>query len=120
MLKKIITYTDYNGVERTEEHHFNLSKTDLARMQNSRKGGLDAVIKKIIDEKDNEKMYELFEDIVLKSYGIKDEDGIRFKKSKEITEAFSQTGAFDELMFELLSDPDAATAFINGIIPQTK
>ena len=120
MLKKNITYTDYNGKERTEEFRFNLMKTELVRMQNSRKGGLDKLIKDAIAAEDEQQLYAIFEDIVLKSYGVLDADGITFKKSKELSERFSQTPAFDELMFELLSDEKAAADFINAVVPAIK
>ena len=32
MLKKTITYTDYNGNSRTEDFYFNLTKTELMKM----------------------------------------------------------------------------------------
>ena len=32
MLKKTITYTDYNGVRRTEDFWFNLSKAEIMEM----------------------------------------------------------------------------------------
>ena len=33
MIKQTITYTDYNGNERTEEYWFNLSKAELLRLE---------------------------------------------------------------------------------------
>ena len=33
MLKKTITYTDYNGSERTEDFYFNLSKAEIMEME---------------------------------------------------------------------------------------
>ena len=33
MLKKTITYEDFNGVERKEDFYFNLSKAEIMEMQ---------------------------------------------------------------------------------------
>ena len=42
MLKKTITYTDYNGNSRTEDFSFNLNEAELAEMVVSVDGGLTA------------------------------------------------------------------------------
>ena len=52
MLKKTITYTDYNGVERTEDFYFNLTKAELMEMEIGTTGGMADMIKRIIDAKD--------------------------------------------------------------------
>ena len=119
MLKKTITYTDYDGVERTEDFYFNLSKAELMAMQYETAGGLQKRIEKIVQEKDNRRIFELFRDIVLRAYGEKSPDGKRFIKSREISDAFAQTEAYTELFMELLTDEKAMAAFINGIIPQS-
>lgn len=120
MLKKTITYTDYNGLERTEDYHFNLSQAELMEMQLTTNGGLDAMIKKVIDAKDIPSIISIFKDLILKAYGEKSEDGKRFVKSKAISEAFSQTEAYSQLFMELATDADAAAAFVNGIVPPQK
>lgn len=119
MIKKTITYTDYNGVERTENFYFNLSKAEVMEMELSADGGMTAAIQKIIDAKDIPSIIRVFKDLVLKSYGVKSDDGRRFIKSKEISEAFAQTEAYSQIFMELATDAEAASAFINGIIPNT-
>ena len=120
MLKKTITYKDYNGTERTEDFYFNLSKAELIEMQANASGGLEELYKKIIAEKNIPEIYRIFKDIVLMSYGEKSVDGKRFIKTKEAAVAFTQTEAFSVMMSEFLEDPDKATEFANGIIPPTK
>lgn len=117
MLKKTITYTDYNGVERTEDFMFNLTKAEILEMQLTKDGGMDAAIKKIVDAKDAPEIMKVFKDLILRSYGIVSDDGRRFIKSKEISDSFSQTEAFSMLFMELATDTDAASAFVNGIVP---
>ena len=117
MLKKTITYKDYNGVERTEDFMFNLTKAESLEMQLTKDGGMDAAIKKIVDAKDAPEIMKVFKDLILKSYGIVSDDGRRFIKSKEISDSFAQTEAFSMLFMELATDTDAASAFVNGIVP---
>ena len=117
MLKKTIKYVDYDGNEREEDFYFNLSKAEIAEMEMSTNGGLDRMINRIIAERDNKRIIELFKDLVLRSYGKKSDDGRRFIKNQELRDDFAQTEAYSELFMELATDADAAAAFVNGIIP---
>ena len=117
MLKKTFTYTDYNGVERTEDHYFNLSKAELMEMELSTTGGLAEMINKIVAAQDAPAIVKVFKELVLKAYGQKSADGRRFIKSKEIADEFSQTEAYSQLFMELATDADAAARFVNGIVP---
>lgn len=117
MLKKTITYTDYDGVKREEDFYFNLSKAELTEMEMVTEGGLQKKIDRITKSRNGKEIIDLFKDIILRSYGEKSDDGRRFIKNKELAEAFSQTEAYTELFMELATDADAAGAFINGIIP---
>lgn len=120
MLKKTITYTDYNGNEHTENFYFNLSKAEVMEMEMSIDGGLAQMIERIVETQDAPAIIKLFKDLILKAYGEKSNDGKRFKKSAELSEAFSQTEAYSQLFMELATDTEAASAFINGIVPETK
>ena len=117
MYAKKVTYTDYNGVERTEEFYFNLTKAELTMMNLSEVGGLKAKMEKMIEKQDAPLIMATFEDILTRSYGEKSADGRRFIKSPEITEGFKQTEAYSEIFMELCTDPDAASEFMAGIIP---
>ena len=117
MLKKTIKYTDYNGVERTEDFWFNLSKAEIMEMELSTTGGLAELIQKIVKEQDAPAIIKIFKDLVLKSYGEKSPDGKRFIKSEEISLAFSQTEAYSNLFMELATNAEEAAKFINGIVP---
>lgn len=117
MLKKTITYTDYNDVERTEDFYFNLSKAEIAEMELSTEGGFAEMIQRIVNAKDAAAIVDIFKKMILKAYGIKSDDGKRFMKSKEISEAFSQTEAYSQLFIELSTNADAGAAFVKGIMP---
>lgn len=117
MLKKTITYKDYNGVERTEDKYFNLSKAEIMEMEMSTAGGFAEMVQGIVKAQDAPAIMKIFKDIILKSYGEKSPDGKRFIKSKELSDEFSQTEAYSDLFMELCTNAEASAAFINGIIP---
>ena len=119
MLKKTITYTDYDGVERTEDFWFNLSKSELTKLDAELPGGVLGVLRKIIDKKDRKALVDFIETLILRSYGEKTLDGKRFAKTPDMAEEFMQTPAYDELFMSILSDTDSQTSFINGVIPQS-
>lgn len=117
MLKKTITYTDYNGAQRTEDFWFNLSKAEIMEMELSTAGGLAEMIQKIIATQDAPSIIKIFKDLILRAYGEKSPDGKRFIKSEELSTAFAQTEAYSALFMELATNAEEAAAFVNGIIP---
>ena len=118
MLKKTITYTDYDGLERTEEFRFNLTKAELMDMELTTVGTFSKLMQKIIDEKDMVRLAKYFKELILKSYGVKSDDGKRFIKSPELSEAFSQTEAYSERYMELLGNSEYAVKFIQQVMPK--
>ena len=118
MLKKTITYTDYDGNERTEDVYYNISKAELTELQFSVKGGLKNILEKAVKEKDGPTIMQLSKEIVLKAYGVKSNDGRRFMKSEEITKEFAETEAYVNLFMELATDEKAAIAFAEGVMPK--
>lgn len=117
MITKPITYTDYNGVERTENFMFNLSKAEIMEMELTTTGGLAEMIQRIVAAQDTPSIIKIFKDLILKSYGVKSPDGKHFIKSTELSTEFSQSEAYSVLFMELATDADAAAAFVNGIVP---
>lgn len=117
MLKKTITYTDYNGDERTEDFWFNLSQAECTEMELSSNGGMKALIERIVSERDGKNLIEMFKKIILKAYGIKSLDGKYFRKTEEARRDFESTEAYSVLFMELATDADAASAFIRGVFP---
>lgn len=117
MIKKTITYTDFNDVERTEDFHFHLTKAEVMKMQMGTTGGLAEMIQRIVAAQDMPTIIATFEDMILKSYGVKSPDGKQFQKSEELRTAFAQTNAYSQLFMELSTDADKAAEFVNGIMP---
>lgn len=118
MLKKPITYTDWNGVQRTEDHYFNLTKPEVAKLQTSVKGGYDVHAKAIAAGGDGKSIMEFFENFIKLAYGEKSEDGRRFMKSEEISRAFMETPAYEVLFEEMVTNAKAAAEFYNAVMPK--
>lgn len=117
MLKKTITYTDYNGTERTEDFWFNLTKAELMEMEFGTTGGFAENIQKSVNAVDAPAIVSIFKNLILKAYGVKSDDGRRFIKSDALREEFEQTEAYSQLFMELASNADEAAKFVNGIVP---
>lgn len=117
MFKKTITYLDYNGLEIKEDFYFNLTKAEIMEMQLQKSGGFAEKIQKVVDAKDVPELVSIFKELILKSYGVKSDDGKRFIKTEKVREEFTQTEAYSDLYVELATNADSASAFVNGIIP---
>lgn len=118
MVKETVTYTDYDGNERTEDFYFNLTKAELAELNLSVKGGWANALQKAANERDIPEVTKQFKNLLLKSYGRKSPDGRRFEKSEEITNDFLQTEAYSVLFMKYASDANAAAAFFKGVVPK--
>ncbi|MET0786961.1 MAG: hypothetical protein ABWY25_09660 [Paenisporosarcina sp.] len=118
MLKRDITYEDFDGETVTESFYFNLTRFEIIDLQVGYEKGLEAALQKIIKSEDHKGVVDMFKHIILAAYGIKSDDGKRFIKNDQVREEFFQTAAYDALFMEILSDEDAAATFIRGIIPK--
>lgn len=120
MLKKTVTYTDYNGVEKKETNWFHLNESDLAKMQLSEYGTMDDRLQAMVDRKDISKIMDQFEDLLRLSYGVKTPDGRFIKKENGVPlfGTFQTTAAYDAIFMELITNPDFAAEFATGILPE--
>lgn len=118
MLKKRIKYVDFDGNKREEDFFFHLMESEIAEMELSTAGGFTESIQRIIQSQDVPEIIRQFKTIILKSYGVKSPDGKRFIKNDELSKEFSETNAYSKLFMELATDDEAASAFINGIVPE--
>lgn len=117
MLKKTITFTDYNGVSRTEDFYFNLSQAEVVELESSVNGGLIETINRVVAAHDGKQIIDIFKKFILAAYGVKSIDGRKFIKNDELRTDFEQTEAYSILFMELATDATAAAAFVRGIIP---
>jgi len=118
MLEKVIKYTDYNGNPREEVFMFNVSTAEAMEMANSVDGGWIQQLQNMVQRQDAVTMMATFKGFILASYGEKSPDGRRFIKSKELSDAFSQTEAYSVLYMELYTNSELAAAFVNGVLPK--
>lgn len=117
MLKKTITYKDFNDQEVSEDFFFHLSMAEMVELELSHKDGLSESLQRIIAAEDGQGIVTEFQNIISKAYGKRSDDGRRFIKNQEIRDEFQSTGAYSALFMELITDTNAAIDFINGIIP---
>jgi len=119
MLKKTITYTDWNGKSRTEDFYFNLTRTECIELeyQVGNKTSLSDTLATLIETQDGGAIIRIIKDIILKAYGEKSEDGRRFVKNQDVRDAFTQCAAFDELYMSLATNAEEAATFLSGIMP---
>lgn len=118
MYKKIVKYTDFNGIAREEEILFFLSKTDITKMNVRYEGGLQEKFQKIMNKLNVKELIAVVEDIILSAYGEKSDDGTKFIKNEKLKEGFACSIAYDEIFQDLISDPDKLADFIKKILPQ--
>lgn len=118
MIKKTVTYKDFDGNERTEDFYFHLTEQELTEWELSIDGGLSGVIRRVSSTGDPRTLMGIFKDLLMKSYGVKTPDGRGFMKNKEILDSFMCTQAFSDLYMELATNDKAASEFVSGIIPE--
>ena len=123
MLKKTITYTDFNGDQQTEDLYFHLSKTELPDLLDLQPR-LEAWAKKTNDGEreltfaETRELLDIIKTLVQKSYGVRSEDGKRFSKAPAMVADFQETAAYDAFVMSLFGDGgQAVNEFMTGIIP---
>lgn len=120
MICEPITYTDFDGVERTENFYFNLTEAEITEWGLETEGGLAEYVDRIVKAKSQKELVQLFKTVIAKAYGVKSPDGRKFMKSPEIFADFAATQAFSDFYMSLVTDTDKATKFINMLAPNGK
>ena len=115
MHEKPITYLNLDGQEVTETYYFNLTKAEAVELNFHKKGGLEAYAKRIVEAESHGELIELFKDLILRTYGVR--DGQRFRKDPELTAEFVETGAYSELFIELATNHESAIKFFREVVP---
>lgn len=117
MTSKTITYKDWNGKDRTETFYFHFSQAELMEMEISHEGGFSERVKKIAAANNLPDMLKIWKNFVLDAYGVKSEDGRRFMKNEEIRQSFVECPAYSIIFMELATNTEAASNFINTVVP---
>lgn len=117
MYTKTVEYENYNGEKVKKKLYFSLNKAELLEMEMRTEGGYENYLKRLINSRDNNELTNIFKELILKSYGIKSDDGERFIKTPQLREEFEQSAAYEAFFVDLCLNGDSQTAFVNGIIP---
>lgn len=120
MIKKTISYEDFDGNTRTQDYWFHLSEREIAKLELETPGGFKKKVDDILNAKSQIELIRLFENLIKMSYGVKSADGVHFIKNDEVWEEFASTNAYNNLYMELVTNTDKAVEFFNGIIPKPK
>lgn len=121
MLKKKITYTDYNGMERNDYFYFNMTEREVVMLLAQL--GVDDLkeyTNKLVESGDSKAMFSFIDNIILSSIGAKSEDGKRFVKNKLIRDDFEQSEAYNVLFMDFLQNPSTASSFASAIVAKAK
>jgi hypothetical protein len=118
VLKRDITYENLDGESVTETFYFNLTRTEVVELQVSYKEGLGEYLQRIVRTNDQGQVVAMIKMLILTSYGVRSDDGKHFLKSKELSEQFVSSFAYDSLFTELTSNETAAVLFLQGIMPK--
>lgn len=117
MFCKILEYTNYNDEQKANKFYFNLDEVEVIRFEAAYPNGIQAHVEELAEKNDRAGVVALLEDLIIKSYGIKSEDGETFEKSDEIYNHFKNTAAYNQLFVDLLSgDGKKAIEFFNNVV----
>ena len=121
MYKTNVTFENFEGEKVSKDLYFNLTKAEIMELQYSYEGGftayLDSIIHPISGKPDPKKVMDLFKLMIMKSYGVRTEDG-GFRKNKDLAEEFLSTDAYSELFMKIINDEKAMNDFLFGILPR--
>ena len=117
MLKKQVTFLDYDGQPKTKVLYFHLNKFEWLELETFTKGGLIENLKNAVESGNAKKTIDILRKIILTAYGEKNEETGAFEKTEDAAIRFSKTEAFSELFYELAYNENASSEFFMGLIP---
>lgn len=118
MFTHTITYEDWDDNKVTEKLYFNLSKVELIELNVNWEGGLEKTFERLQKAEDQKTMFSFINTLLLKSYGVKSDDGREFVKNDEVLKKFTQSRAYEEIFTLLGEDEKFGEAFIRGVFPK--
>lgn len=134
MIKRTIKYKDFDGNDRIEDAYFNLTKSEMIEFaldlpenvsdsvsDNPKDMDVKEAASKISDMLGKKGVYNFIKDLILKSYGVRKDEGRRFAKvddnGRPLSIEFAQTMAFESIMEEFRTNDIEAAKFIQALIP---
>ena len=122
MIKEHVAYTDFNGNESNTDLYFNLTRLDAVKI--IRKFGtpkdFQTKITEVAKSGDALAMLDLIEYVIEMSYGVKSEDGQRFKKSQAIVDDFKASAAYEAFLEKLITKDGYLEDFFGRLVPEAK
>lgn len=116
MVKRNVTYVNFDNVEVTDALYFNLTEAELLDIELRYGGDVSKQLELLKDRKDIKGQFDIVKDIIVTGYGEKNADG-RFIKNRDIRDSFVATGAFSQLLVDLLSNENALADFLRAMAP---
>lgn len=117
MIKKTLTYESLDGDPITEDFYFHLSTAEIAKMELTTEGGYASLLQNLVNANNGKQIIEQFDAILKAGYGVRSDDGKRFIKNDQVWAEFYESDAYNVLFMQLISDPDASSQFVRGMLP---
>jgi hypothetical protein len=126
VLKKDITFENFDGVQVTEVHYFHIYEAELVEflilhnIDGDVQNGLKILLDDLIKKNDRAAILALFKELVVMGYGQRNpERPEKFLKTPEVLEDFKSSPAYKALYLELMTSEKAAANFLLGAIPRS-
>lgn len=117
MLKKEITYENFDGDEVTETFYFALNRAEMAELEVTfGDEGLEAHFKKAVASGDRGKIFSLYKHLLSRMVGRR--EGSLFIKDESIQKAFLYSGAYDAMFVELFQHPEQILVLFREALPK--
>ena len=117
MIKYTVNYKNFNGEVKSKDLYFDLRKRELFLWETQVPDGMHSVLQKALDTNDSGAIARILDDLMLRGYGERSDDGENFLKSDDIRKRFEQSAAYDQLFMDLITDEKKAADFFNGMVP---
>jgi hypothetical protein len=115
MLKKAITFVNFDGVTVTKDYYFNITKAEIALREMESDGTWSETLEKIKSSDKGSEVLPEFRKILQWMYGEKQGDS--FIKSEEVWARFNNSEPWSVLVMELLTNAGYAADFITAAMP---
>ena len=131
MLKKTITFTNYDGEEQSMDAYFNLTRTECIdlNLEYEADGGLIGRMRRLIGEQQKDgavpqkPAVDFVKLLIDRSYGVrpKDNPSVFLKKDENGTpliNKFKQSLAYDAYVYGLLTGEESLDEFAKNVMPK--
>ena len=121
MVKKTITYEDFEGNQKTKDFYFHMNQVEFSKLNGEVPGGLEKRMQTIIQDQDEDALLRMIDLLVSRSFGKFDEED-EFTKidrnGRPLYEKFVNTDAYDKLIIELIQSEKNIVSFLTEVMPK--